>query len=82
MSKEKKPFTTGSVLVWWLFTSFVLFVNFDIWFGDEKFWKWFIETDFPPMTYKWFWILALIISIISAIEHLSKKHHEKSINKK
>ena len=81
MSK-KKPFTTGPVLGWWLLTSFVLFMNFDIWFGDEKWFKLLFENSFAPIEKKWFWVLTLIISIIYALEHLSKKHHEKSINKK
>jgi|SaaInlStandDraft_2_1057019.scaffolds.fasta_scaffold66791_2 hypothetical protein len=70
---KKKPFTTGSVLGWWLLTSFVLFINFDIWFGDEKWFKLLFENSFGPLKIKWFWVVAMIISIITAIEHFANK---------
>ncbi|MDA9192923.1 hypothetical protein N9D32_02095 [Candidatus Pelagibacter sp.] len=72
MSK-KKPFTTGPVLGWWLLTSFVLFINFDIWFGDEKWFKLLFENSFAPIEKKWFWVVALLGSIAYAIDHLGNK---------
>ncbi len=73
MSKEKKPFTTGPVLGWWLLTSFVLFINFDIWFGNEKYFKLLFENSFGMFEKKLFWILAIVLSIITAIEHFANK---------
>ena len=72
MSK-KKPFTTGPVLGWWLLTSFVLFMNFDIWFGDEKWFKLLFENSFSYFKTKWIWVVALLVSIAYAIDHLANK---------
>lgn len=72
MSK-KKPFTTGPVLGWWLLTSFVLFMNFDIWFGDEKWFKLLFENSFSYFKTKWIWVVALLASIAYAIDHLADK---------
>ena len=73
MSKKKKPSISDEVISWWVLTSFVLFINFDIWFGNKKFWNAFEDFLFGPMIYKWFWVLALMISIITAIEHFVNK---------
>ena len=72
MSK-KKPFTTGPVLGWWLLTSFVLFMNFDICFGDEKWFKLLFENSFSYFKTKWIWVVALLVSIAYAIDHLANK---------
>ena len=70
---KKKPFTTGPVLGWWLLTLFVLFMNFDIWFGDEKWFKLLFENSFSFFKTKWFWVVALLGSIAYAIDHLANK---------
>ena len=54
-------------------TLFVLFMNFDIWFGDEKWFKLLFENSFSFFKTKWFWVVALLGSIAYAIDHLANK---------
>lgn len=73
MSNNKKPFTSEKVLWWWLLTSIVLFINYDVWFGNKKFWNALEDFLWGPMIHEWFWIIAIMVSIITAIDHFVNK---------